>query len=167
MPSPGPAKRRTCFPRSKDWPSRSEPRSVLERRQHRAGNGVKEMVSQGNGVSSEWHEVIRNGNPQVRIDKSRPPRDKDWWLTIQFLSGKEADNGSEYTTVDFREGQITPRLGPSSVSRDPRCWYGRLGIGRGRGQVQGPHLYAICDSRACSSLKCSTRITHVAQQSRG
>ncbi len=26
----------------------------------------------------EWHEVSRNRNRQTRIDKSRPPWDKDW-----------------------------------------------------------------------------------------
>jgi hypothetical protein len=56
----------------------------------------------------ELHEFIRNGNRQARIDKNRRPWDKDWCLTIQFLSGKEPDNGSEYTSVDFRECQITP-----------------------------------------------------------
>ena len=30
------------------------------------------------GLSLEWHEVSGNRNRQTRIDKSRPPWDKDW-----------------------------------------------------------------------------------------
>jgi Transposase C of IS166 homeodomain len=30
------------------------------------------------GARHEWHEVVPNRNRQSRIDKSRPPWDKDW-----------------------------------------------------------------------------------------
>ncbi len=34
--------------------------------------------SENSKFRHEWHEVIRNRNRQNRIDKSRPPWDKDW-----------------------------------------------------------------------------------------